>query len=131
MKIVGTHHVALATANFDRLREFYVDILGLPVVGAFRGHRIVFIDAGTTTIELIERDQSTAVSQSGWAHFAFEVENVDIIYKTLSDQGITFHVVPKDFPADAPAVRIAFFRDPDGNDIELVEPKGRRYPTGE
>ncbi|MBA3947453.1 MAG: VOC family protein [Herpetosiphonaceae bacterium] len=131
MKIVGTHHVALVTPNFDRQREFYVERLGLPVVGAFHGRRIVFIDTGSTTIELIEQDKAHAGAAGGWAHFAFEVADVDATYDELRNQGIAFHVVPKDFPPEAPDVRIAFFKDPDGNEIELVQPLGQRYPAAE
>ena len=36
MRILGTHHVALTTTRFERLRAFYVESLGLPVVGGFR-----------------------------------------------------------------------------------------------
>jgi hypothetical protein len=27
-----------------------------------------------------------------------------------------------------PVVRTAFFRDPDGNELELIQPLGARYP---
>jgi catechol 2,3-dioxygenase-like lactoylglutathione lyase family enzyme len=128
MKIAGTHHVALVTPNFDQLRHFYVEQLGLPVVGAFQGRRIIFIDAGSTTIELIEREQHSAGQSGGWAHFAFEVEDLQATYAELQQQGIEFHVQPTDVPAPAPAARIAFFRDPDGNELELFQPLGSRYP---
>jgi glyoxylase I family protein len=131
MQLTGTHHVALVTPNYDRLRQFYCDLLGLPVAGAFRGRRILFLDAGSTTIELIERDQASAGQAGGWAHLAFEVADVDATYAELTRQGVAFHVLPTDFPADAPAVRIAFFRDPDGNELELVQPLGPRYPLAE
>lgn len=131
MQIVGTHHVALVTPNFERMRQFYVDQLGLPVVGAFRGHSIIFIDAGNTAIELIERTAGSAGQAGGWAHFAFEVEDVDAVYADLRTAGIAFHITPKDFPAEGPSVRIAFFKDPDGNEIELVQRFGARYPTAE
>ncbi len=131
MNITGTHHVALKTPNFDRLRDFYVELLGLPQVGAFRGYRIIFIEAGPTTIELIEADQPTAGSNGAWAHFAFEVDDVDATFAELSGKGVQFHVQPKDFPDDRPAVRIAFFRDPDGNELELVQPLGARFPSAD
>lgn len=54
MRILGTHHVAIYTSNFAGLREFYVETLGLPVVGGFPGHGILFIAAGSTTVELTE-----------------------------------------------------------------------------
>ena len=129
MNITGTHHVALVTANFERLRAFYVETLGLPIVGAFAGRNIIFVEAGSTTIELIERSGQADAGSGGWSHLAFQVDDIDAVHAELAGLGIAFHVLPKDFPDDAPAVRIAFFKDPDGNDLELVQPLGSRYPT--
>jgi glyoxylase I family protein len=137
MQILGTHHVGLSTANLARLRAFYVETLGLPIVGAFAGHDIVFVQAGSTVIELIgEADPPDAVptqaagfDRRGWQHLAWEVDDVDAAYAELSARGITFSLPPEDFPPEAPVLRIAFFADPDGNLIELVQPRGARYPA--
>lgn len=131
MRIIGTHHVALVTPNFARLREFYTETLGLPVVGAFAGHNIIFIEAGSTTIELEEQEQASPASSAvgrGWHHLAFEVDDVDASYTELAALGVPFPVPPIDFPEDAPVVRIAFLTDPDGHTLELVQPLGNRYP---
>ena len=37
VKMSHTHHMALFTANFDRLRDFYTTVLGFPIVGQNRG----------------------------------------------------------------------------------------------
>ena len=132
MKIAGTHHIALLTSNFDRLRAFYMDLLGFPLAGAYSDRRIIFIDTGTTAIELIEQPEASAGRPGGWGHVAFEVENVDATYAELAQAGVPFHVEPKDFPEGGPVARIAFFRDPDGNELQLVQPLGPgRYPTVE
>ena len=135
MRILSTHHVALITRDFARLRSFYVETLGLAVVGAFAGYLIVFLAAGSTTIELIEEEWPGSVAdgvdgadRAGWNHLALEVEDVDAAYAELAARGIPFTVAPEDFPPEAPALRIAFLRDPDGNLVELVQPLGRRYP---
>lgn len=124
MRVTGTHHVALFTADLERLRAFYVDTLGLPQIGAFPGGRVIFIDAGSTAIELCLREGWNASATGSWQHLAFEVESVDAIYEELTAKGISFRVLPK----DVPACRIAFFQDPDGNDLELFQPLGERYP---
>lgn len=129
MRIVGTHHVGLVTSNFERLRTFYVETLGLSQVGQFAGRNIIFLDAGPITIELIERDGDAPTAAGAWDHFAFEVADVDATYAELAALGIPFHVLPKDFPEDDPKARIAFFKDPDGNTLELVQPLGERYPS--
>ena len=129
MRITHTHHVALLTANFERIRAFYVEILGLPVRGAFPGHNIVFIDAGSTTIEIVERSGAPTVPDAGgWNHLAFEVPDVDAAVAELAAHDVPCHVQPTNFPEQDPSVRIAFFKDPDGNVLEFVQPLGGRYP---
>lgn len=129
-RIVGTHHIALSTAHFARLREFYTETLGLPVLGGFPAEHILFLDAGTTAIELADENVvDVPVGARGWAHLALEVADVDAAYAVLSARGVPFSAPPEDFPRDAPAVRIAFCTDPDGNVIELLQPLGSRYPA--
>ena len=133
MRIVGAHHVAISTNNLARLRHFYVETLGLPVMGGFPDQDIIFVGAGGIAIEIIgEATPGTARSEGferrGWQHLAWEVEDVDAAYAELSARGIAFRVPPEDFPEQAPSMRIAFFEDPDGNLLELVQPLGCRYP---
>lgn len=129
MKILGTHHIGLRTPNFESLKAFYTETLGLPIVGAFAGRPIVFVQAGPTTIEIIGGDDPTgAEPKAGWVHFAFEVADVDATVAELAERGITCHIGPLNFP-DPAEVRIAFFRDPDGNVLELVQPLAQRYPV--
>ncbi len=128
MQIIGTHHLALLTDNFERLREFYVGLLGLPVIGGFPGRDIIFIGVGETAIELVARGERPGAG-GGWDHLALQVADTDAAYAELSARGVPFHVEPKSFPPEAPTVRIAFFKDPDGNVLELFQPLGQRYPA--
>jgi glyoxylase I family protein len=121
MEIIGLHHVAVHTANFEQIRDFYVDVLGLPVVGGFPDRPIIFLGAGDTTIELIGGKSPTEPRGQGWSHVALRVPSTDAAAAELAGRGVSFHVAPKDFPPEAPTIRIAFFRDPDGNELELVE----------
>jgi catechol 2,3-dioxygenase-like lactoylglutathione lyase family enzyme len=129
VKIGRTHHIALYTANFDRMRSFYTTVLGFPVVGEFPGHNILFVDCGSTAIEIVESAaRADAGDVGGWTHLALAVDDVDAAYAELSSAGVAFHAAPGDFPPERPQCRIAFFRDPDGNELELVQPLGSRYP---
>lgn len=127
---VAAHHVAIVTRQFERMRAFYTETLGLPVLGGFPGERIVFLDAGRVAIELIGEDgPSRPVREDGgWNHLALQVEDVDAVHRDLVARGVPFHVPPEGFPAERPLMRIAFFRDPDGAEIELVQPLAERYP---
>jgi catechol 2,3-dioxygenase-like lactoylglutathione lyase family enzyme len=125
MRLVKAHHVAIATSHFERLRAFYAETLGLPVVGGFPGHDILFLDAGGTRIELDgEAPPADGPRRGGWHHLAWEVADVDAAYAELTARGVPFHVPPEDFPraSRAPRVRIAFVTDPDGNVLELLQP---------
>ena len=131
MNISGTHHVAIVTRDLVPLRHFYVDVLGLSVVGSIQRSdvNILFIGAGDTAIELVENasvDKAQG-SGSGWAHIALEVVDLVAAHAELLEQGIVFHIPPRDFPAQQPVMRLAFCKDPDGNDVELVQPLGPRY----
>jgi glyoxylase I family protein len=117
------HHVAIVTPSLARLRAFYVDSLGLPEIGGFPEHGIIFVGAGALSIELIEQaGVSLADRPGGWHHLALEVADVDRRCAELSARGVPFHSPPEDFPPEAPAMRIAFCRDPDGNVVELLQP---------
>jgi catechol 2,3-dioxygenase-like lactoylglutathione lyase family enzyme len=126
------HHVAISTAQFERLRAFYVETLDVPVLGGFLEQQILFLDAGGVTLELVgESDAAEAApgqtepdgfERRGWQHLAWEVPDVDAAYADLLARGVTSHSPPEDFPRGAPHVRIAFLRDPDGNLLELVQP---------
>lgn len=130
MRIVTTHHIALYTAQFARLRAFYVETLELPILGGFAAHGILFLGAGATAIELVEDTGGRQGVTGGWNHLAWEVEDVEQAYVELTARGVPFHVSPEDFPPENPSMRIAFFKDPDGNVLELLQPLGARYPTG-
>jgi catechol 2,3-dioxygenase-like lactoylglutathione lyase family enzyme len=125
--MMRVHHIAISTTQFERLRAFYVETLGLAVVGGFPEQQIVFLDAGGFILEIVgerEPGQESLVGfeRRGWQHLAWEVEDVDAAYMDLVGRGVVGHVLPEDFPPEAPGVRIAFLRDPDGNLLELVQP---------
>lgn len=129
LEIVGSHHVALLTARFDLLRQFYGETLGLVEIGGYPERGIVFFRIGMIGIELIANEQIQTGHRGGWGHVALEVVDVDVTVAELEGRGVVFHVPPKDFPDDAPDARIAFFRDPDGNEMQLVQRLTPRYPT--
>jgi glyoxylase I family protein len=117
------HHVALLTPDLARLRAFYVDALGLPEAGGFPAHGILFLDAGAVSIELIESEVGSRPDRrGGWHHLALEVADVDRTCAALRARGVPFDSPPEGFPPEAPALRIAFCRDPDGNVVELLQP---------
>jgi glyoxylase I family protein len=124
----GAHHVALYTTDFPRLYAFYTEVLGLAEVGRFAGHAIAFLQAGGTTIELCGGEPTTEPRGQGWNHLALEVTDLARAVAALEARGVSLQSGPEDFPAGRPQARSAFFRDPDGNLLELYQPVGPRYP---
>lgn len=124
----GAHHVALYTSDFARLHAFYTGVLGLAEVGRFAGHAIAFLQCGGTTIELVGDEPADEPRGQGWNHLALEVADLDRAIAELARRGVVCHSGPELFPAAEPRARIAFFRDPDGNLLELYQPIGARYP---
>ena len=119
MKLKATHHVAIFTQNFAALEKFYTQTLGFLVTKRWDDVTIIFIDIGSTTIELIGRDTAPAADSPAGAinHIALHVDDVDAAYQELVAKGVKI----KSAPANFKEVRICFFFDPDGNTLELVE----------
>ncbi|HHX63567.1 MAG TPA: VOC family protein [Chloroflexi bacterium] len=116
MAIIKSHHIALRSTRFEETKAFYTEVLGLPIRGQIPNSKIVFIDLGGTTIELIPTDaEATDRPAAGFVHLAFQVYDVDATYNELVAKGVEFHVAPR----DAGDIRLAFFKDPDGNELEL------------
>ncbi len=121
MNIKATHHVAVLTPNFAEMERFYTETLGFSVTKRWDDKGIIFIDVGSTTIELIDRPVEMKPEEKQLAgyfdHLALHVEDIDDAYAEIEGKGVRMKSAPRDFQD----VRIAFFYDPDGNSIELVE----------
>ena len=117
MSIGKSHHIALRSPNWARAKAFYNEVLGFPIVGQLEGKDIVFLDIGGTTIELLpgSAEDVTERPKCGLMHLAFEVEDVDAVYAQLAAKGVQFTIEPR----DVGDIRLAFFLDPDGNQLEL------------
>ncbi len=145
--IRGIHHVALSTANIDRLAKFYKDAFGFEVVWESSwesGNQMiddivglkqssakqVMLKAGNTHIEVFQYltpkgapvDPNRPVCDEGYTHFCVDVTDIDYEYNRLKDLGMTFHCPPpsKEELGEGP-IRATYGRDPDGNVIEIQE----------
>ncbi len=124
MQLLGTHHIAVNTYNFAALERFYTETLGFRVTTRWDDSGIIFIDIGSTTIELIGKQGAAGEERppergagTGLNHIALRVADVDDAAQELEALGIEIQVTPRNFQN----IRIAFFSDPDGNVLELVE----------
>lgn len=137
-------HIAITTADIDRLRRFYSTYFGMEAeaeITGSTGSRITFMHSpdGGARIELMQKpqadtrpeapsgiqsaDQTTkqpAISPCGYAHLAFSVGSEDAVsalIQRLAAAGVTILRQPKRTPSGTLLATIA---DPDGNPIEIV-----------
>jgi catechol 2,3-dioxygenase-like lactoylglutathione lyase family enzyme len=121
-------HVAITVRDIERSVAFYRDLLGFDVLGQLflneGTFKIVYLRSGGACVELFEfRGQAaeTAVgvpdTVGGFKHLALQTDDVDGLAASLKAAGTVFTLDPLDA---AGGVRLAFFRDPDGNLLELV-----------
>lgn len=120
-----SHHIALKTPDFRRALAFYTKVLGFPIKASIPGKEIVFIDIGGTTIELMQGAPAEGDKRPscGLMHLAFQVDDVDATYTELAAKGVAFHITP----TNVGDIRLAFFRDPDGNELELFSSPTLRW----
>jgi lactoylglutathione lyase len=124
MQVKGTHHIALHTRNFAEMEKFYTDTLGFSVVRRWDEIGFVFIDLGSTTLELIKRPEGPPPNSppGPFEHLALHVEDIDAAFAELVAKGVRIKSEPRDFKE----LRYCFFYDLDGNSIELIEEPRRQ-----
>ncbi len=136
----GVHHLALTTEDMKTTTEFYVDVLGMPLVHAMkvpegvgvgpgnRGNppyeciRHYFFDMGNDSLLAFfeipegEKPNSDRDAIGGMQHVAFAVtvSRFEAIQKRLAEHGVPF-----DGPVDImPGMVSVYFLDPNGIRLE-------------
>ena len=126
MQLQVLHQVAAAFDDLAATRTFYQETLGARFLADFEPPGLLFFDFAGVRL-LFERGNAPAV-------LYFRVESVDAAYQELLDKGITFEVAPhlihKDldgaFGDPGAEEWMAFFKDPGGNMLALVEQRPAR-----
>ena len=126
-------HLCLFTDQLDNMIAFYRDVMGFPVKFTMKNDDgfdfgYYFASGDMTFIYIL--DQKGAVKQWGGAvgpirqnsdthmrHFCFEVDGIEALVAELEGKGIK--VRPLKVGMDHS--KQAWIKDPDGNDIELME----------
>jgi len=120
-------HVSINVDDLGRSIDFYCNKLGFKVSRTIDtpGLDIVFVQLGASSLELIARKGGSAVTRAvtstggtGLSHVALRVSDVDEAFSQLREKGIEFSSPPQDASGGP---RIAFFSDPDGVTLELIQ----------
>lgn len=112
--------IALPVSDADRAEAFYGATLGLKKL--FRFGDLIFFDCAGVRLMLEGRPQSVQPGE-GTCHY-FMVEGIENHASTLAGKGVPFEGEPH-LIAKMPdhELWMAFFRDPDGHLLALMEEK--------
>lgn len=120
-------HTTITVRDLELSVGFYTGLLGFKVDHEMwipeSKLKIVFLRLGDTILELFGVSGVTGVALSdvnevvGYKHICLLADSVDEEYRRLSQAGVEFRIPP----TNVQSVRIAFFKDPDGMDIELIQ----------
>jgi lactoylglutathione lyase len=95
--------LAVTVSDFDEAVRFYRDVLGLPQAADFSSPdgRVVLLEAGRATLELIDGDQAEFIDQvevgrrvAGPIRVALEVGDAAGTTRTLAEAGATVLAEP-------------------------------------
>ncbi|OQV50169.1 VOC family protein [Bacillus velezensis] len=121
--------IRLLVNDFKKSVEFYKDSLGLPISWLEKEMEYALFDNGETKIELLSQENMAEIvgeerkSLDGDVQsrflLQFKVEDVDKTYDFLHKQGIKCVNEPHD--RQEWRARVAHFRDPDNNLIEIYK----------
>ena len=112
--------VALHVDDLDAAIAFYRDILGVPFI-AQAGPQLAFFDCDGVRLML----ESSAGGDGARCTLYFEVPALDRRYTELQRRGVVFDGPPQVIhSATDYELRMAFFRDPAGNQLALMAERG-------
>ncbi len=130
-KITGVHHIALTptNANYEKTVSFYKDLLGFAEVRAWvDGERkFALLSCGDNTVmEIMNTGATDNLGDGALVHLAFCCDDVDGMVEIVRNAGYEVTMEPKDISLDANGanpmpVRIAFFRGPVGEHLEMFK----------
>lgn len=126
MKLNKIHHLAIICSDYEKSKDFYVNILNLKVINeCYREDRESYkldLQIGDSQIELFSfknpPKRSSYPEACGLRHLCFEVDHITEIVKELNSKGIEVENIRID---DLTGRKFTFFSDPDDLPIELYE----------
>ena len=119
-------HSMIRVKNIDESLRFYTQVLDMKLDHKKRLDDcwLYFLNdkENTCQIELTYNDETPDTGYnigSGFGHFAFAIESLDVFTEKIKDLGYDYLYEP--FDLNGKGTKIAFIKDPDGYEIELIE----------
>lgn len=124
MKLDTIHHIAIIGSDYEKSKNFYVEILGFEVIREnYREERKDYkidLRQGNVELELFiipgRPKRPSYPEANGLRHLAFKVEDVEKTAKELQALGVETEPIRTD---EFMGEKMTFFFDPDGQPLEL------------
>ena len=119
-----THHIAIICSDREKALDFYMEKLGFSLIREVSRPQdiLIMLQQGHIVLELFIRpnapDRVDNPEALGLRHLAFYVENIDEAVAWLNSRGVETEPVRED---KINGGRFTFFKDPDGQPLELHE----------
>lgn len=118
MALLRIDRIALPVSDADAAEDFYGNKLGLKKV--LRYGEVVFFDCAGIWL-MLEGTVKASRPSTGICHY-FRVDDIEATAATLKARGVQFDTDPHIISRAADhALWMAFFRDPDGHLLALME----------
>lgn len=147
MCMIEFNHISIVVRDLEKSKRFYQEVLGLEVIfeeffggeqfarvtgyeGVHARFAVLPLPGSSVIMELVEFYTPDVKPTGGFRHIAFAVDDVDKIYGRFVAQGVATVSEPVTISDAHPKIdgkRFFYFRDPDGNLIELFQKKGSLY----
>jgi glyoxylase I family protein len=127
MNINKIHHIAIICSDYEKSKNFYVNILGLKIIEeTYRKERDSYkLDLAVGDFGQIELfsfnsspERPSYPEARGLRHLAFEVDDIEASAKELEDKGVAVEQIRID---EITGKKFTFFADPDKLPLELYE----------
>ena len=113
MMINGINHITMAVSDLEKSVEFYVNILGLRLVGKW--DKGAYLLAGSQWVALNVDNAVVLEKKSDYTHISFNILSTD--FKKMKDKLESAGV--KSFKENSSEGESFYFLDPDGHKLEL------------
>ena len=117
--VTGVDFVVVATKDIEAAEAFYGGVLGLPVGARYGKSPGVEFETGNLTIAVMEAEAFGMQFATNPSPIALQVQDTHAARADLESKGVEFAADT----IDSGVCHMAFFRDPDGNEMLLH----RRY----
>lgn len=127
MKLNKVHHIAIICSDYEKSKEFYVNVLCLEIIRETyrkerKSYKLDLAVEGNYQIELFSfpgaPKRPSYPEARGLRHLAFEVDNIGVVIKELGDKNVITEPIRID---EITEKKFTFLSDPDGLPIELYE----------